>query len=512
MSWRTYLVLGFIGLIFSALVAQLQPFPGYLDSDYYFAGGLQLVRGEGFTEPYLWNYLDDPQALPHPSHAYWMPLPSLITAAGLRIFGRESYAAGRAGFLLIAALVPMVTAALAFSFSRRGELAIVSALLAIFSIFHAPFLPVPDNFGPYMLMGGLYLLIAARRGPGSYFGLGLLSGLLMLGRADGAIWLGLTGVLVLWRYVEDRDLRFASRDLLLSLAGFLLVMGPWFWRNSGVFGTPLAPGGQYLLWLRSYDETFLFPASQLTMARWLAQGWPAIAESRLDAAVLNLENAWAAQGGVFLFPFILLGGWQNRKDLRVRMGALAWLLLLLVMTLVFPFAGKRGGFFHAGAALQPLWWTLAVLGLESAVAAARRRNWFTPAAFKVFRTGFVALALLMTAVILYVRIVQSGWGEGEERYPQIEAFLQQSGIQPGETVIVRNPPGYYLMTGRPAVVIPYGDESAVLQVAARFHARFLIVEAAGAAGPIRIIYENLTGHVLQYLGEVDGTRIFEIGP
>jgi hypothetical protein len=289
-------------------------------------------------------------------------------------------------------------------------------------------------------------------------------------------------------------------------------MGPWFWRTHALFGTVLAPGGGHLLWLKSYNEIFVFPASQLTRGAWLAQGWPVILRVRLAAGLINLENAFAAQGGVILFPFILLAMWQNRSEVRVRLGALAWLALFLAMSLIFPFAGSRGGFFHAGAALQPLWWTLAPLGLDSAVAAARRRDWFTPGALKIFRAALVGMTVLMTAFILYYRIVRPGWGEGEDRYPRLEQFLQQNGIQPGDVVLVRNPPGYYVMTGRAAVVVPYGGEETVLAVAGRFQARYLIVEQAGAVGPIRSVYEDLSSQSLDYLGEVDGTRLFRIVP
>ncbi|MDO9130603.1 MAG: hypothetical protein Q7U34_12130, partial [Anaerolineales bacterium] len=70
MNWRHYLLLALFGLIVSGSIAAFQSVPGYMDADYYYAGGLQLAAGRGFTEPYLWNYLDDPASLPHPSHAY----------------------------------------------------------------------------------------------------------------------------------------------------------------------------------------------------------------------------------------------------------------------------------------------------------------------------------------------------------------------------------------------------------------------------------------------------------
>ena len=70
MSRRTYLILFFVTLIVQFVVSRLQTVPGYLDATYYFSGGVQLAQGNGFTEPYLWNYLDDPQGIPHPSHGY----------------------------------------------------------------------------------------------------------------------------------------------------------------------------------------------------------------------------------------------------------------------------------------------------------------------------------------------------------------------------------------------------------------------------------------------------------
>ena len=247
------------------------------------------------------------------------------------------------------------------------------------------------------------------------------------------------------------------------------------------------------------------------MQAWLAQGWNQIFANYLFALRWNLLNAFAAQGGIFLFPFILIGLWQYRKDDRVRLGILGWLGLLFVMTFIFPFAGARGGFFHSGSALQPLWWTMAPLGLEAIVAAARRRNWFTPDAFKVFRAALVGIVILMTGVIIYIRVLP-GWGEGEQNYPKVEAYLEQNGIQPGDIVMVRNPPGYYLMTGRPAIVVPYSNEAAMYDAAMRYHARYLVLEAEGAAGPIKSVYDNENSQHFRYMGELGGTRIFQVEP
>jgi hypothetical protein len=288
-------------------------------------------------------------------------------------------------------------------------------------------------------------------------------------------------------------------------------MGPWFWRTYSIYGTLIAPGGGHLLWLKTYDETFIYPAGQLTLQSWLSQGLYNIISARLVALRWNLLNAFAAQGGIFLGPFVLIGIWKYRQDERVRVGLLAWLGLLFVMTLIFPYAGARGGFFHSGAALQSLWWTLAPPGLEVLVIAARKRSWFTPNAFKIFGGALVGIAILMTAIIVSIRVLQS-WGEGEQTYPRIEAYLQQAGIQPGDIVMDRNPPGYYVMTGRPAIVVPYGNEASIFAAATRYHAKFLILEEAGIAGPIRSLYESKQSQHFRFMSEINGTRIFQIQP
>jgi hypothetical protein len=177
------------GLLGPLAIATFQPFPGYLDSDYYFAGGMSLAAGAGFTEHFLWNYLDGPAGLPHPSHGYWMPLASILSAASMAFTGQQGYVGARAIFIVLAALVPPLTAALAHGFSRRNDLALTAGLLAILSGFYAAFLPVTDNFGVFMVLGGAIMLLLERRI--AWCWIGVLAGFMGLARTDGMLWLAL---------------------------------------------------------------------------------------------------------------------------------------------------------------------------------------------------------------------------------------------------------------------------------------------------------------------------------
>ncbi len=519
MTLRTYFLLFFLAIIPPVVIAQFQPAPGYLDSDYYFAGGIQLATGQGFNEPYLWNYLDGTTSLPHPSHSYWMPMASIVSALGMWLTGQTTYASARLFFILIAASVAPVTAALAYKVSGRRELAITSGLLAIFSVYNAPFVGVTDNFGLFMLFGGLYFIFASQliETPThlrNWFLLGLLAGLMTLSRSDGLLWLALTFLFALWRAPKEslpKTARFVLSNSLIALLGFLLIMSPWYLRNMSIFGTLMAPGGSRALWLADYNQTFIYPPSLLNMDSFLALGWDKIMSDRLAALGSNLLSTFAAHGGILLFPFIIAGAIAYRKDDRIKLAVLAFFILFMVMTFIFPFAGSRGAFFHAGAALQPIWWVLAPLGLESILASLRKRNWGNDQTRVIFRSALVMIAMILTVFVVYLRLFSLGWSEGEENYPPIEQFLVEYGIEKDDVVIVRNAPGYYLQTNRPAISIPYGGKQAILDVSEQFNAYYLVMEPEAALEPIKDLFENpQDDSQFIYLGEVDDTRIYKI--
>jgi hypothetical protein len=536
MSFRTYFFLFLFGLAVTVFIAQFQSIPGYLDSDYYFGGGIQLATGKGFTEPYLWNYLDNTTSLPHPSHSYWMPLASIVAALGMWLTGQTTYASARLFFLLIAALVPPLTAALAYTFSQRRDLAIASGMLAIFSVYHASFVGVTDNFSLFMLLGGLYFIFATQliQNPArtrNWFLLGLLSGLMTLSRSDGLLWLGITFIFAARNYtlpklnqdnVSAIESRLTSRiahhafrilhSAFFITLGFLLIMSPWYARNLSVYGSLMAPGGDRALWLANYDQTFVYPPTVLTKESFFALGWDHIIKDRLWALNNNLQSGFAAHGGIILFPFIVAGVIYYWKDERVKLVSLAWLILFFVMTFIFPFAGARGAFFHAGAALQPMWWSLAPLGLESILLSLRKRGIGNDNNRVVFRSALVMVAMILTIYVVHLRLFTLGWGEGEDaNYPVIEQFLVKNGIQDNDIVIVRNAPGYYLETGRSAISIPYGGEEAILQAAEQFNADYLVLEPAAVLDPIKDLFQNPENrNKFVYLGELDGAHIYRL--
>ena len=521
MNWRHFLILFLVGLAVPFAISRYQSLPGYMDADYYFGGGIQLAQGKGFTEPYIWNYLSDPQGLPNPSHTYWMPLASIVSALGMWITGLTTYAIGRAPFILLSACVPILIAILAYDVSRQTRLAMVSGLLSIFSMYYAPFMPVPDNYAIFMILGATFLILAPRNEKWIPLALGALAGLLTLSRSDGLLWLGLAGLAVLWktfnaqyaiRSAFAQQARTTVFDGLLTLLGYLLTMGFWHYRNFTLFNSFLAPGGVRLLWLENYNQTFIYPLGGLTREGFLQAGWNVALQDRLAALISNLNLTIGAQGEIFLLPFIIIGLWGMRKELRAKIAVTGWLILFTVMTVVFPFAGPRGSFVHAGAAFQPMWWVVAPIGLDAVLSWARSRGHFKDenAPF-VFQGILVFLAVLMTFYLVNLRVISKGWAQDDAVYAEVEKKFQENGISPNDVVIVRNPPGYFISSGRSAIALPFGDESTILAVAEKFDARYLVLEKEGTYDAIRDLYDKPQENPNFILvGEVDGARLYFI--
>ncbi|HEY3310471.1 MAG TPA: hypothetical protein VGK00_02420 [Anaerolineales bacterium] len=510
------IVIFLLGLVLNFSLAWFEHAPGYMDADYYFAGGLRLAEGHGFTETYLWNYLDNPQSLPHPSHAYWFPLASILAAAGMVLTGQHTFEAARLGFILVAALAAPVAALLCYQISSRRETSLVAGLLVVFSAYHAPFMPTTDNFGLYMLFGGLFFLLLPLKGRFGPLLLGLVAGLLNLSRVDGIIWLvvGVAGLFLLWYHHSPRG-GFTALLIPIGLfvVGYALVMGPWMARNISIWGTPLTPAGGNVIWMTRYDETFAWPASRINLQNWLTAGWGSAIDGRWEALKLNFVNTIGAQSAFLLFPFILYGLWTLRKDLRIQLAAFCWLALFVFMSVIVPFAGSRGSFFHAGAALQPIWFTAAVMGVDTLVLKAREHGRFTPAAPRIFRGLLVVLMAVFTIALAQIAIIRNDWNQFRRTYDRVEQMLVKNGARPSDAVIVANSPGYYVASGRPALIVPDENLESVRALARQFGARYLVLEKTYYTDPMIPVYKNPQDQPgLNYLGEFDEVRIFEVQP
>lgn len=463
--------------------------PGYTDAYYYAVGAQQLDAGRGFEEPFIWNYLDPPESVPHPGYLYWMPLTAILGWLGLAVVG-GSFGALQLPFVLVSALLPLMAYAIAWDLTREQKHAVLAGLLTVFPGFYTHVLVLPDNFAPFALAGSVSLW-AAGRGLRDrnllWFGLaGLAAGLGHLARADGLLLLGvalaaaLAFILPQLRSGRGRPapwwLWVASAAQVL--AGYLVAMGPWFLRNWSVFGTPLPGVGIKTMFLTTYDDMFAY-GRPLTLQGYLAWGWGEILASKAQALWLNLQRLWVENLLIFLLPFSAMGLWKLRRERLLWPFFLYLPLLFLSMTFVFTFPGVRGGLFHSGGALLGFFFATAGPGLEAVLrwAARRFRGWHVKRAWRVFAAGLVGLAVLVTALALSrAGVYTDAWNERDLSYSEIADWL--TGQDAGQAIVmVGNAPGFTWHSGHMAIAIPNEPLDTIFDVAGRYGARYLVLDA-----------------------------------
>ncbi len=514
---RDLLILFGLGVAVNGIVALLVRDPAYVDAAYYFNGGAAIASGRGLVEPYIWNYVGAPAYLPTPAFAYWQPLASLVSAAGIAALGwaMRPFGAAQAAFVLLAGLLPVLAYLLTAQIGERRH-AMLAGLPMAFSGYYVAFWSLPETFTPFALAAGGALMLAGlgrRRGQAWVWLLaGLCAGLAHLARADGVLLVGIVALAALLpprvsapaqELADQVGPRLQRRLLFAALGalGYLVVMGPWFARNLAAFGRIQAPGGLSALWLVDYNDLFTYP-SDLSAARFFAAGWGTILRTRWQALTGNLATFAGAQNLVFLLPFSVIGLWRRWRNDWLLPASLYGVALFGAMTLAFALPGVRGGWLHSGVALMPFLLGAAALGLDDAIrwVAHRRAGWRAREAWRVFGGASVLLAAAITVFVVLTRVVglndlsHIAWNSGGRLYAAIDTRFVELGVSPTARVMSNNPPGVYFHTGRGGVPIPNGDESMLLRAADQYGVTYLIIDQNVPAGLIGFSWTGRSRH------------------
>ena len=511
MDWKKYFWAFLVGLAIFNLYAIKLEAPGYMDGEYYYSMGLRIATGEGWSEPFIWNFLTDAKAVPHPGFTYWMPGPALITALGIWITGMKSFAGGKALHLLIASILPALTIKTTHELTGDKSASILAGLFATFPVFYNIFLGTTDSFAITMLLGGIFYLISrGQEKRVGYFSLGVIAGLMHLTRADGFVWIA-AGAYCALKARKDKGIM-----LLLVLTGYLIAMAPWFVRNLAAIDQIMPSGASRTFWLKEYDDLFVYPPAKLTFDYWLSQGIPSILKNFLMALSANLKTTLLVQGQIILGPFVIIGAWKNRRETGVQAALLVWFCVLILMSAVFPFAGLRGGFFHSGAALQILSWALAASGFFTVVEwGVEKRNWIKSKAGIVFGGALFVMVALASVFVYSNRVIgkdidQPRWNNSYHEAVQIATYLDNLGVSSSDLVFINNPPGLYAASGRQSVVIPAGSRDDLLLVGEKFGIRYLVLEK-NHPDLLGALYDNpFRDPSIKFIGEIGQAKIFRL--
>jgi len=485
-SWVDWLLVAAVGLLVQGFWAVQLRQPTYMDAYYYTTNGQQLAMGAGFEEMIIWQFLDNPEGVPTPSHTYWMPLTSIIVSIGYRLTG--TFGGAQLPFWLMGGLLPLLAFAISWQLAGLRWQAWVAALFTAAGSFYAAFLSQPSTFAPFAWVGGGFLLVIALihrevlpfwKGSTSakYWLLaGILAGLAHLTRADGMVFLFL-GLLFLgwqiWRRRSTEMVRTSAPLVALLLGGYLLVIGWWFVHSWQVTGRPLSTVGTQSMFLTNYDDLFAYGRS-FDLAGYLDWGLGNIVRSKVYGLWLGVQSLLVVSGMVFLAPFIIAGWVGAYRDLEnrefLRPFTLYTLIVFLVLTLVFTFPGERGSIFHSSIAIWPWMAALAAFGIGLAVdwVASKLPHWQPERAKRLFSALFIIIAFVVSLVIGLARLVPD---------PSIETYERIAADIPTDTkVMVGIAPAFYYHTNIAAVSVPNEPIETVLEAAERYDVTYLILD------------------------------------
>ena len=170
------------------------------------------------------------------------------------------------------------------------------------------------------------------------------------------------------------------------------------------------------------------------------------------------------------------------------------------MTLIFTFPGMRGGLFHSSAALLPVTFAAAVIGLDTAVdwISRRRPSWRPAGAKHFFSISLLVLAAGLTTFIYNQRTIGDGtwiepaWNRNDAGMIQIGEWLAaQQETDP--VVMIGNPPAWYYHARIQAIVVPNEDVLRTLAAAHRYGASYLILDG-NHPRPLSGIYQQTERH------------------
>ncbi|PKO05576.1 MAG: hypothetical protein CVU41_10915 [Chloroflexi bacterium HGW-Chloroflexi-3] len=524
MRKRDLILLYFVALIILSLTLIFQPDPGYMDSEFYYLGARQIINGS-LEIPVIWNYLDNTSSFPAPIFSYWMPFPSFLAAFSMLIFG-TSFLGSRIILLMIAAGLAPFTYWISYKITANRFTGIIAGSLAILSGYYLKFLTIPETILPYMFLGILYFYFFGRFTSSDYereinskdfLFMGLITGLIHLTRVDGLIFF-ING-LALFIFMFLKRKKYITKKWIINIVIFIgsycVIMSFWFTSNLHFYDSIFAPATSKAIWIATYDDTFIFPASRLNLGYWLENAIKLRPVQIFEAIKLNLGTLLGVQLMIFGLPLLILGINRNIENRIMRIGIILYFIILLTMTIIFPLAGARGGFLHSSSAFQILIWILVADGLQSFFEwGIRNRNWNLVRSQRMFGTAFIVIIAMFTIVVFKNDVIgdstqELAWTQDYKQYKMIEEIITQKSLDKTDVIMINNPLGYYYSSGRWSIVVPNAEMDHLLEVVQLFKVKYLVLDE-NLPEKFNENHNNLINNYFQIIQETQsGKKIYE---
>lgn len=494
-AWLIALGIFLAALAVRVVAAAGTVFPRPEDSAYYVGVARNLAEGRGLVSDALWSYATPPLVFPRPAFEVWLPLPSLLAAIPIRLFGGAAPVSlldalrwTQAVTVVLGALLAVLTWRLAADVATERSLPVGRArVLAIGSgLAAAAYLPLilhsvePDSttlFG-VLVLGACLLATRVLRDPRAarpsdprLLGLGLLLGLAALTRNE-AIWLALVWAWLAWR-APGLERRARLRLIGIVAVVAFVVFAPWAFRDWQAFGSPL-PGQAASNALSVTGFDIFAWQDPPTLSRYLATGPGALVGMRIDGIGHNLVSVLLFLGMPVSLIGLLALPWQAR-DRALRPLLLVALITFLVTSLVFPVATTWGTFLHAAAPVHVLLVVSAMGALDAALARlAARMGWQRPVAWLGALLAVGWSVLFSAALLPSVGVATS---DTARTYSVLARQLAAAG-QPldGAHPVITDFPIWMAESERiPALALPNEPPASVADLARHFGARLLVL-------------------------------------
>ena len=493
-AWRSVLLVFAVAVGVRILAAAIIGFPKPEDTAYYVGAARNLVEGRGLVSDALWSFGTPPLVFPRPAFEVWLPLPSLLAAIPMALFGgpapipldvamRTSQVVPVLAGSIVSVLAWRLAADVALERVLSPERGRTLALgTGIASSVYLPLVlhsALPDStllFGALILGAGLLMTRVLRAPRGARWrdprllGIGLLVGLSALTRNE-AVWLALVWALLAWRLRgEPRSVRVRLIAVVAVIS--LFVFAPWAARNWAVFGNPLP--GQAISNAMSVTGFDIFAWNDPpTMSRYLDVGPAGLFEMRLTGVAHNLLNVLLLLGIPMSVIGLLALPWQGR-DRAVRPILLVSLITFLVTSLLFPVATTWGTFLHAAVPAHVLLLLSGLGALDAGIARlGRRLAWDRPVAW-------LGPLLAIFASLLFSVALLPAFGGGaratERTYEVLARQMAAIGAPFDDSApVIHDFPIWLAETERVrSLALPNESPSDVLDLATEFGARWLL--------------------------------------
>ena len=448
--WLSLALLGFRVLSAAFVVIQ----PGFTDAYYYVDVARRVAHGQGLTADFVWNFIEAPQLqpLPVPSHRFWMPLATIVQAAGIAMFEPllGTFRSAQAAIVLVAAFVPAATYAAARNIGATPRAALVGAALAgIGGGAFAPAWVTLDSFAIAAVAGTCFFIAFARAADGNV-GAGALAGglvgLLFLARAEGSLF----GVALLALAARPGSRRAG----VVGAAVALLIGLAWLARGQLLGGSPDLLARSALL--ARYEDFFAInPAGSADFA--------VLVTTRLAALWSDLIVALFGLLVFLAFP-LLLGVRAGWRFPAMRAFAGLALLIYLAEGVIWPLHATRGSYFHSLAAFYPFAMAAVALGGETWLA---RRD--VPVR-RLAVTGTLAAALGLAVFGL------TAWDTAFNA--PYRARLAALDAIPAGPFFAIDAAAWRWIADRPVLVTPADGPDLAFCLASRYGASSVVLEAA----------------------------------